>query len=169
MKEKSYLYFYKGKFRTEVGLRCALIKDGIIWTSRGTFYLHEATDEYYRPFDELRDRLRDRKVITEEEYKHFQKWINDKTKSGEIKVVKNMTWYHCEETDGVGDEWEYILEALRDDDFPIETEEEVIENYCDECLDEEQFRIFELLPECRQSAIARKWRIEKYESNINEH
>ena len=97
MKSKSKdqdLYFYKGKFLTELGLKRALIKEGRVWVSRGTFYLYEKTEEYYFEFDTLRDILSDKGVINEEEYNHFQKWINHKKKEGELKVLSDFTFYH---------------------------------------------------------------------------
>lgn len=161
---KSYLYFYKGKFTTENGLKDALIKDGVVWISRGTFYYYEpaSSEEIYYQRDYLRDILFDTLVINKDEYDHFQKWINDKTKEGTLKVRKNCTWYHCEENDGMGTDWDDCLEnILWTGDVPIENEEQVIEDYC-QTLTEEEFKTFCRLSEVRQSTIAQKWRIEKY-------
>lgn len=162
---KSYLYFYKGKFRTETGLKYALIKDGTVWVSRGNFYcyLPYSDEEIHYTRDYLRDILHENGIITDEEHKHFQKWMNEKVKEGTLSVRKNCTWYHCEANDGMGEEWDTCLESiLWEGVTPIETEEQVVEDYC-EAITEEQFRIFLKLPECRQEAIARRWRIEKYE------
>jgi len=161
------LYFYKGKILTEIGLKRALIKEGRVWTSRGTFYLYEQTEEYYFEFDTLRDILSDKGIINAEEYNHFQKWINKKEREGEIKVLRNFTFYHCDENDGLGDDWNECLDALRDyGNGDIKTDEEVIEDYC-QTLTEAQFNTFLKLPEVRQFTIAKKWAVESYEQKKN--
>lgn len=160
------LYFYKGKFYTELGLKRALAKDGELTFSRGTFYLYEAVFEYYYKFDYFRDLLHDRKLINDDEYKHFQKWINERVRSGEIKVLRDHTFYHIEANDGVGDDWDYVLEGLRNygtsEGELIKKDEEVIEDYC-QTLTEEQFHLFCLLPDIRQFNIASMWAIGKYQ------
>ena len=157
-------YFYEGKFHTEEGLKRALIKDGSVWVSRGTFYcyLPYSDEEIYYHFDYLRDILHDNGVINDEEYKHFRKWLNSKEKEGSLSVKRNCTWYHSEETDGMGVDWPECLEALRNGFLDIKTDEEIMEEYCDKALTDEQFKVFEKLPECRQFAIARKWKIERF-------
>lgn len=165
--KKQDLYFYKGKFLTELGLKRALIKDDRVWVSRGTFYLYEKTEEYYWHFDTLRDILNDKGVINAEEYAHFQKWINKKEREGEVKVLRNFTFYHCDENDGLGDDWNECLDALRDfGNSDIKTDEEVIEDYC-QTLTEEQFHTFLRLPEIRQFTIAKKWAVESYDQKKN--
>lgn len=160
------IYFYKGKFYTELGLKRVLSKEGRIWYSRGTFYLYKANFEYYYDRQYFKDLLHDNDLITDEELKHFQKWINAKVRSGEISVLKGHTFYHCEENDGMGGDWDEALEALKDSYYnkenAIQTDEEIIEEYCDKALTDEQFEVFSKLPDCRQFAIARKWKLEEW-------
>jgi len=165
LRKNEDLYFYKGKFYTELGLKRALAKDGELTYSRGTFYLYEKYFEYYYSYNEFRDRLHDYNYITDEEYKHFKKWLNKKVADKEVQVLKNHTFYHCDATDGIGDEWDYILESLRDfgtsEENRIQTDEEVIEDYC-QTLSEEEFKKFCQLPDLKQFNIASKWAIETY-------
>lgn len=158
------IYFYEGKFHTEEGLKRALIKDGNVWISRGTFYCYTpaSEEEIFYEFDFLRDNLLEDGFISEEEHKHFRKWLNAKKKEGTLLVRKNCTWYHSEETDGMGVDWPECLEALRNGFLDIKTDEEIIEEYCDKALTDEQFEVFSKLPDCRQFAIARKWKLEEW-------
>lgn len=160
------LYFYEGKFLTELGLKRALIKDGWVWVSRGTFYcyLPASEEQMHYHFDYLRDILYDNDIITEEEFKHFRKWVNVQNKEGKMSIKKNCTWYHCEANDGIGEEWFYCLEGILNDGEPrIETEEQVIEDYC-QTLTEEQFHTFLKLSDLKQFKIASKWAIQEYET-----
>ena len=164
------LYFYKGNFYTELGLKKALSKDGELWYSRGTFYLYEDVFEYYYKYDYFRDLLHDRNLITDEEYNHFKKWLNEKIADKEVQVLKNYTFYHIDANDGVGDDWNYVLETLRDwgtsEGERIKTDEEIIEDYC-QTLTEEQFQTFLALPDARQFTIAAKWATEEYNKKEN--
>lgn len=169
LRKNEILYFYKGKFYTELGLKRVLIKDGRVWVSRGTFYLYEKTEEYYWHFDTLRDILNDKGVINAEEYAHFQKWINKKEKEGEVKVLRNFTFFHCDENDGLGDDWNECLDALRDfGNSNIKTDEEVIEDYC-QTISEEEFKAFLKLPDLKQFNIASKWAIKTYNERSKSH
>ena len=173
MKQKPELheyYFYKGKYRTEEGLKRALIKDGIVTVSpKQNYYCYEAYTEYCYPYDMMLDYAHDYEWCSEEELKHFRKWLNQKIKNGEITVC-NTAWYHCDENDGIGTEWWDCLEAVKDgmdrfdpkwpDDF-IENAEYSVEEYC-QTLTDEEFAKFETLPEEKQYRIAMKWRINMY-------
>jgi len=157
-------YFYEGKFYTERTLKSALIKDGTIWVSSGSFYYYpEYNDEVIYQFDILRDILHDNGLITEEEYKHFRKWVNAKIKSGKIDYRPGLTLYHSEYSDNMGYEWDEAFDILRNDDV-FETEEEVIENYCN-TLSEKEFETFNKLPDSCQLSIAMNWRIKEYEKS----
>lgn len=170
------LYFYKGKFRTEEGLKRALIKDGRVTTSpKQNYYCYEDFTEYCYPYDALFDYAHDYEWCTEEELKHFRKWLNSKIKEGKISVV-NASWYHCEENDNLGttDFWE-TLEAILDgmwsfdprypDDY-IESLEDTINNYVDTISDDE-YNSFSQLDDAKQSKIAMAWRIKEYNKAIN--
>ena len=117
MKQKPELheyYFYKGKYRTEEGLKRALIKDGIVWVSpKQNYYCYKEYTEYCYPYDMMLDYAHDYEWCSEEELKHFRKWLNKKIKSGEITVC-NTAWYYCDENDGIGTEWWDCLGAIKD-------------------------------------------------------
>lgn len=164
------LYFYKGKYRTDEGLKRALIKDGIVTVSpKQNYYCYEKYTEYCYPYYMMQDYASDNEWCSEEELKHFRKWLNTKIRDGEITVC-NTSWYHSDYTDGIGTEWWDCLEAVKDgmdrfdpkwpDDF-IENAEYSVEEYC-QTLTEEEFAKFENLPEEKQYRIAMKWRIKVY-------
>lgn len=165
MRKNKDLYFYKGKFYTDLGLKRVLAKEGELTFSRGTFYLYESVFECYYRFDYLRDLLHDYKLITDDEYKHFRKWLNKKIENKEISVLRDYTFYHCDANYNAGGDWNYALEALRNygtsEGEQIKTDEEIIEDYC-QVLTDEQFKTFCKLPEARQSTIASKWAIKEY-------
>jgi len=165
------LYFYKGRYRTDNGLKRALIKDGIIWVSpKRNYYCWDKQFEYCYDFEYMRDYCHDYELITDDEYKHFRKWLNKMIKAGEITIC-NTSWYHCDENDGIGtpDFWD-AREAVVDsmdrfdpkypDDF-IETLENSVEEYY-ETLTDEEFKEFEKLPDEVQEKAAMKWRIKMY-------
>lgn len=155
-------YFYEGKSYTERTLKSALIKDGTIWVSKGSFYYYpDFRDEFVYQFDMLRDLLRDNELITDEEYKHFRKWLNAKIKVGKVDYRPDLTLYHSEYSDGIGLEWYEALDMLKDADI-FETGEEVLEDYCD-TLTEEEYEIFSKMSDNYQEAIAMEWKIDKYE------
>ena len=166
------LYFYQGKFRTEEGLKRALIKDGTVWVSKKqNYYWWEKQFEYYYDFEMLRDYVTDYELCTKEEAKHFRKWLNNKIKEGEITVLNTM-WYHSDATDGIGccEFWEcldairgdaYPLSYTRDYDYFIETVEQTVEDY-GETISEEEWKEFLKLPDAEQEKIAMKWRINDY-------
>ena len=169
------LYFYKGKYRTELGLKRALIKDGIVTVSpKQNYYLWEKCFEYYYPYDMLKDYCTDYEYISEEEAKHFRAWLNKMIKAGEIEVT-NHEWYHCEENDNIGTEdfWD-TLEAVKDnmdrfdpkypDEF-IEDVERTIDEFAD-TVSEEYWNEFLKLPDEEQEKIAMKWRIKTYKDAV---
>lgn len=168
------LYFYKGRYRTEEGLKRALIKDGIVTVSPKQNYYHymEYTDYCY-PYDMMLDYAYEYEWCSEEELKHFRKWLNQKIKNGEITVC-NTSWYHCDENDGIGTDWWDCLGVIKDymdifdpkwpDDF-IENAEYSVEEYWRTLTDEESAK-FETLPEEKQYRIAMKWRINMYNDAI---
>ena len=164
------LYFYKGKFRTEEGIKRALIKDGTVDVSPlCNYYAWEAKFEYYYDFDYLKDICLDRGYITEDDYHHFRKWLNKKIKSGEIKTWFGR-YYSSDYTDNIGFDWWETFECIRNsldywnpkypDEF-IETDEEVIEAYGDTISNEEWDKLLKLSDE-EQFKIAAKWRINEY-------
>lgn len=163
-------YFYKGKYRTEEGLKRALIKDGIVTVSpKQNYYCYEEYTEYCYPYAMMLDYAYYYEWCSEEELKHFRKWLNQKIKNGEI-IVCNTSWYHCDENDGMGTDWWDCLEAVKEgrdrfdpkwpDDF-IEEAEWSIEEYC-QTLTDEEFAEFKTLPEKKQYRIAMRWRIDIY-------
>ena len=168
------LYFYKGKFRTENGLKRALIKDDIVDVSAGTFYLLEDVYEYSYPYGILEDMITDKGVC---ERKDFRKWLNKEIKEGRCQVFKNQRFYSSfDYTDNIGTDWWDCLECILDsldrynpnypDDF-IETDEQVIESYADEALTQEQFdNWFVKLSDEEQFKIASKWRIDMYKKDM---
>ena len=182
MKQKLELYdyyFYKGKYRTDEGLKRALIKDGIVWTSpKRNYYCYEDFTEYCYPYDMMLDYAHDYEWCSKEELKHFRSWLNKMIKEGKITVC-NCIFYHCDENDGIGTpEWwdarESILGGMfgfdpkYPDDF-IENAEYSVEEYC-QTLTDEEFAKFESLPEEKQYKIAMKWRIDEYnkaKANLN--
>jgi len=84
------LYFYKGKFRTEEGIKRELIKDGTIDVSPlCTYYAWDKQFEYFYDFDYLRDLCHDNELITEEEYKPLESFLIRKLKRG------NGNCYEC--------------------------------------------------------------------------
>lgn len=164
-------YFYKGKYRTEEGLKRALIKDKIVTVSpKQNYYLYEDVFEYCYDFETLRDYVTDYELCTAEEAKHFRKWLNEKIREGKISVLKT-SWYHCEENDNIGTEdfWDTlqaIMENINyfDPKYPedfIETDEQSVEEYC-QTLTDEEFNKFEKLPDDKQYRIAMRWRIKCY-------
>ena len=165
------LCFYKGKYRTDEGLKRALIKDKIVWTSpKRNYYEYEDVFEYCYDFETLRDYVTDYEMCSSDDAKHFRRWLNQKIKEGKIKVL-NTSWYHCDANDGIGTmDWWDTREAIMDcmyrfdskypDDF-IETSENSAEAYC-QTLSKEDFERFEKLPEDKQYRIAMRWRIEMY-------
>ena len=165
LRKNEDLYFYKGKIYTELGLKRALIKSDEVWTNTGVFYLYAKTEEYYWKYSQLKERLRDREIITEDEYKHFRKWLNEQIREGYASFTRKMTFYHCHQNDGVGTDWHDCLETLREfgdsEDNRIKTDEDIIDDYC-ETLDDDQFAIFSKLPDQRQFNIASKWAIQEY-------
>ena len=171
----SDLWFYKGKYRTELGLKRALIKDDIVTVSpKRNYYCWRDKYEYFYPYDWMRDSCWDDGYITEEEYDHFRKWLNKMIKTGEIDVCCHE-WYHCEENDNIGTEefWE-TLEAVLDGSCGeerymyeyIENAERTLDNYCGDILTKEEFNEFDKLPEDKQFKIAMKWRIQTYKDYI---
>lgn len=161
MRKNEDLYFYKGKFYTELGLKRVLSKDGHLTYSRGTFYFYEKVSEYFVNRTYLKDCLTDEMIITPEESKHFQKWLNNKVKNGEIRVLRNYTFYHRENIEGnIGGDWNEALEDLMDN-LDIRTDEQVIEDYC-QTLDKKEFYEFLKLSDLKQFNIASKWAIETY-------
>lgn len=165
------LYFYKGKYRTEEGLKRALIKDKKVWTSpKQNYYLLVDQFEYYYDFEYLKELLKDRNMLDEKQLKHFRKWLNQQQKEGLVDVL-HTSFYHCEETDGMGfpDFWE-ILESIIDyndifneeycDDF-VEQVERTFDNYIDN-LSEDEFKELEKLPENKQYKKAMNWRVQQY-------
>ena len=142
------LYFYKGKFRTDEGLKRALIKDDIVTISPNrAYYLWEEKFEYYYDYDMLKDYCTDYEYITKEEANNFRKWLNKMVKEGKIEVVHHQ-WYHCDENDNIGTEdWWDTREAIIDnmdrwdprwpDDF-IEHVERTVEAYGDTISQEEE-------------------------------
>lgn len=162
-KVMSYLYFYKGKFSTENGLRYILLKEGKIESVRGDFYLYPKNDTHYRSFNVLRDDLLKHKIISVKEYEDFSKWLKVKDNNGELTRLKNYTLYTCKENGGLLEEFETVLEKfIKRHPGVIETEEEVIEDYA-KTIPEVQRRTFRLLPTYRQSYFAAKWRNERYQ------
>lgn len=168
------LYFYKGKFRTEEGIKRALIKDGIVDVSPlCNYYAWEDKFEYYYDFEYLRDYCHDYELITDEEYKHFRKFLNEKIKSGEIKTWFGR-YYSSDYTDNIGFDWWETFECIRDsldywdprnpEDF-IRSLELIIEDYCD-TISEEEFKEFEKLSDEEQEKIAMKWQIKKYNEAV---
>ncbi len=169
------LYFYKGKYRTEEGLKRALIKDGIVTVSpKQNYYCYEDYTEYCYPYDMMFDYASDYEWCSKEELKHFRSWLNKMIKEGKITVC-NTSWYHSDYTDGIGmiDFWD-CLEQIREgmdrfdpkypDDF-IETLENSVEEYC-QTLSDEEFKEFEKLPEKKQDRIAMNWRTNLYNKAI---
>lgn len=162
------LYFYKGKFRTDDGLKRALIKDGTVWVSPyRAYYLIEKYWEYYYDKDMLEDYATDYELTTRE---NFNKWLREQIKTGQCQVCHTQ-WYHCDANDGIGTmDWWDTREAIEDsldrwdpkypDDF-IERSERTWEEYVDTISDEE-FKKFERLPDDKQMRIAMKWRINLY-------
>jgi len=171
MKDLSDLYFYKGKYRTDEGLKRALIKDKIVWTSpKQNYYCYEDYTEYCYPYDMMFDYASDYEWCSKEELKHFRSWLNKMIKEGKITIC-NCMFYHCDENDGIGTcDWWDTREAIMDcmdrldpkypDDF-IETSENSVEEYC-QTLSEDDFKKFEELSEDKQYKIAMSWRIEMY-------
>ena len=165
------LYFYKGKYRTDEGLKRALIKDGIVWVSpKQNYYFYEKYTEYCYPYFLMRDYASDEEWCSKEELKHFRKWLNQKIKDGEITVC-NTAWYHCEANEGIGEpEWIDARDAVMScmdvfypkcpDEF-IENSEYSVEEYC-QTLSDDEFKNFEKLPEEKQYKIAMRWRIKLY-------
>ena len=161
------LYFYMGKFRTEEGLKRALIKEGVIshaWRVRA----YEYSDTYY-DYNYLKDMLRDSGL--EEKYlKHFRKWLKDNN----IPFVGKQTWYYSDEIDGwsIWEEvFEAVLEGCRDfnpkfPDLYIEDLEHTLDNYI-ETLSDEEYKLFVKLPEEKQFKQAMKWRINSYKEMYN--
>lgn len=168
------LYFYKGKFRTEEGIKRELIKDGTVDVSPlCNYYLWESQFEYYYDFEYLRDYCHDYELITDEEYKHFRKFLNKKIKSGEITTFYGR-YYSSEYTDGIGFDWYETFECIRDsldwwdprnpEDY-IRDLERVVEDYC-ETISKEEFKEFEKLSNEKQERIAMKWQINRYNEAI---
>lgn len=171
------LYFYQGKFRTELGLKRALIKDDIVSVSKlcNYYLLKEDKDlpwhywmEYFWDFDSFKDYCTDNEIVTEEEAKHFRKWLNKMIKEGRVEVT-HTRYYSADATDNIGtpDFWdvrEAVMDCMDDvrylDDY-IEDSERTWENYVDTISDEE-FKVFEKLPEEEQNKIAMAWRIKTY-------
>lgn len=163
------LYFYKGKYRTDEGLKRELIKDGTVWVSRKqNYYLLSDVFEYYYSYDYLMDYVTDNGLTTRS---GFRKWLKQQISEGKCEVL-NTRWYHCDANDGIGTmDWWDTREAIIDgfdrydpkwpDDF-IEQCERTIESYADEVLTEEEWQQFLKLPEEKQCRIAMKWRIAKY-------
>ena len=170
------LYFYKGKYRTEEGLKRELIKDKTIWVSpKRNYYCFNTRDEYFWPYEEFKERAEDYDWCSKEELKHFRKWINEKLETGELDIL-NTQFYHSDYTDGIGmiDFWD-CLEEIREgmdrfdpkypDDF-IETLEQTVEEYV-ETISDEEFKKFEKLPEKKQDRIAMNWRIKMYKEALH--
>ena len=165
------LYFYKGKFRTDEGLKRALIKDDIVTISPNrAYYLWEEKFEYYYDYNMLKDYCTDYEYITKEEANNFRKWLNKMVKEGKIEVVHHQ-WYHCDENDNIGTEdWWDTREAIIDnmdrwdprwpDDF-IEHVERTVEAYGDTISQEEWDKLMKL-PDEEVDKIAMKWRINEY-------
>lgn len=164
------LYFYKGKFRTELGMKRELIKDGTVDVSPlCTYYAWDKQFEYFYDFDYLRDICHDRELITDDEYKHFRKWLNKKIKDGEIRTYYGR-YYSSDYTDNIGFDWWETFECIRESLYPwnpkypdefIETDEEVIESYS-ETISQEEWDKFLKLPDEEQEKIAMKWRVNEY-------
>ena len=173
IKDLSDLYFYKGKYRTEEGLKRALIKDGIIWTSpKRNYYHYIDVFEYCYSFEMLRDYVTDYGLCSADDAKHFRKWLNQKIKENKIKVI-NTSWYHCDENDGIGEiDWLDTLDSVMDtrssfdlqypNDF-IETSEQSVEEYC-QTLNREDLNKFESLSSDKQYKLAMNWRIDMYKN-----
>ena len=161
------LYFYKGKFRTEEGIKRALIKDGLIWVSPlKNYYLYEDYNpELYYSADELEDYLEDQCLF---EKGKFRKWLNSKIKEGKVKVLKTK-WYHDEEC-GKTEFWE-ALEFWQDvydrfdpkypDEF-IEWNERTIESYLDTLQTNIEYDAAEQYSDEDLMKIAMQWRIKTY-------
>lgn len=171
-KELWNLYFYKGKYRTDEGLKRALIKDGIVWVSPyRTYYYIERYFGVYLNRDELRDYAVDYELTTEE---NFNKWLREQVKDGQCEICRTQ-WYHCDDNDGIGtcDWWDtrdVIIDSMdcfdpkHPDDF-IEMSERTLDEYCD-TLSEEEYEKFNKLPENKQFRIAMKWRVDMYNKYI---
>lgn len=161
------LYFYMGKFRTEEGLKRALIKEGVIshaWRVRA----YEYSDMYY-DYKYLKDMLRDSGL--EEKYlKHFRKWLKDNN----IPFVGKQTWYYSDAMDGwntLDNTMEAVLDGYEpfDPKFPeyfVEPLEYTLDNYT-ETLSHEEYQLFVKLPEEKQFKQAMKWRINSYKEMYN--
>lgn len=165
------LYFYKGKFRTEEGLKRALIKDGTIYVSSGTFYRIPSLDELCYPYDYLED------IVTEKRYvdrKGFRKWLTQEIREGRCQVLRNQRFYSSDYTDNVGTDLYDCLDCIVDafyyydpkypDDF-IERSETTWENYA-QTLEDKDWERFKVLPDSSQMRIAMKWRIAMYNNDI---
>lgn len=162
------LYFYKGRFRTDEGLKRALIKDGTVNVSPyRAYYCIEELSEYSWDRQTIKELAIDRYLATEEE---FNKWIKEAIDNGECEVT-HTRWYHCDANDGLGTrDWWDTREAVESDfdcwnpkypdDF-IERSEITWESYAD-TLSEEEFKKFEKLPEDKQMRTAMRWRINIY-------
>lgn len=170
------LYFYKGKFRTENGIKRELIKDGTIDVSPlCTYYAWDKQFEYFYDFDYLRDLCYDNELITKEEYKHFRKFLNKKIKDGEIRTYYGR-YYSSEYKDGIGFDWWETFECIRQsldwwdprnpDDF-IEEVENTVEAYSD-TVSQETWDKFLKLSDEEQNKIAMKWRINEYKKAVEE-
>ena len=141
------LYFYKGKYRTEEGLKRALIKDKIVWVSpKQNYYCYEDYTEYCYPYDMMFDYASDYEWCSKEELKHFRGWLNKMIKEEKITVC-NCMFYHSDYTDGIGMIYFWdCLEEIREgmdrfdpkypDDF-IETLEQTVEEYSETVSKEE--------------------------------
>ena len=169
MKQNCDYYFYKGKYHTLEGLKRALIKDDVVWTSpKKNYYLIEKYHEYFEDREWWRDMSIEWKLTTE---KDFNKWLKEMIVSGQCDVC-NTRFYHCDASDGMGmmdfeDTLDYILDDANsynfDDEYDeyVETSEKSFEKYA-ETLTDEQWHKFEKLSDDKQMRIAMKWRINEY-------
>lgn len=164
------LYFYKGKYRTEEGMKRQLIKEGNVWVSpKKNYYRFEEWSDYFYDIDTLHDYAErfPEYICSKEDLKHFRKWVNKMIAQHRISVAYT-SWYH---TDNYG--FPTFFEALDDlmgnlnifnpkypDEF-IETVEESCDRYID-TLTEKEFAEFQKLPDDKQLKLGMKWRIKVY-------
>jgi hypothetical protein len=157
-KERKELYFYKGKFHTELGLRKVLMDEKEISVYYGPFYNTDYYDYCYTK-EELREKLHDDEYITDEEYNHFTKYLKQQVESHDFTVI-NEPLYGGEMTDCLTSPWNDCFQLILDerDDNHIQTEEDIMDDY-GETLTDDEWNKYCNLPYEKQFTVAKRWKL----------